>query len=332
MLRWLAGRDEAAGFQAEPYQWVLGNAERGAKKVDLHRQLSITIREILDGEPELNLEKSRRDRVLYNLLSLCGALARPLELDPPLTRMYRREKLSTQYEGIDLRDRLRAAMIANQTDNSKLELWRRMGRGTENYLPGDPVDAFFGVLLLPPVKNMPLVEELGPAFNWTAKFMESDFDRRRPRFMGLVNSLKQMFPEGPRSWDHDLIDMADKDSWPGWTLNCFDVVPFEERSRGKVEAYVPRPLALGIRDGFGVRLGRKLWEERIYEMTLNNGALKFFDSFKESFEKDWGRLPFQSDSARGVVFRATMRYSLKPNSASAKTAQRTACAEYRSEE
>src|ERR1700728_4572796 len=90
-----------------------------------------SVARLLDSEPDENRVTGWPDRLLYNLLLLCSRLGDRDQLGPPLLRMYdraaqRRGLRGHDWQGLDLCDPLRSALIAN-------EPYRSVGTG-DKYL------------------------------------------------------------------------------------------------------------------------------------------------------------------------------------------------------
>jgi hypothetical protein len=309
LVRWLQNYDEAADWGDEPYIWILNSLPPGADGADARKAMAEVIQAVLARRPDVEPLGKHREQLLYNLLQLAAAIYRPNRLWQPLLELLNRRKLAGEFLGSDLRASLRAALIGNQGDGQLAELWLRMGRNQEDYLPGTPVHAYYGALMLPPVDGgpSPVVKE---SLSLAAADLESDFDRRRPRFMELLQSLTTAFPRDTARWDRDLVFMADEARWPIWTCFCVNMFP---RFGDQGDLGMPAPVADTIESCYGIPIERRLWNDCMARMRLRGDALTYYERFRESFEADLHRMQqqteFRSDGAWQRVLQNTLKAS-----------------------
>lgn len=311
LVRWLQNDDDAASWGDEPYRWILDSLPPGAEGADAQRSLAEAIQAVLVRHPDVEPLGTHREQLLYNLLQLAAAIHRPSRLWPPLLSMLNRRKLAGDFLGSDLRASLRAALIGNQGDGRLAALWLRMGRNQEDFLPGTPVHGYYGALMLPPENGgpSPVVAE---SLSLAAKDLERDVNRRRPRFIELLQSLTTAFPRDDAQWDRELIFMADAAGWPRWVCSCVNMFPrFTDRS----DVGMPDPVAQTIRSAFGVEISQELWSGCLARMTLRGEALVYYERFREKFDEDLGRMQkqtgYRSDGAWERLLQNTLEFSRK---------------------
>ncbi len=312
LVRWLQNYDEAADWGDEPYIWILNSLPPGADGADARKAMAEAIQAVLARRPNVEPLGKHREQLLYNLLQLAAAIYRPNRLWQPLLELLNRRKLAGEFLGSDLRASLRAALIGNQGDGQLAELWLRMGRNQEDYLPGTPVHAYYGALMLPPVdggRPSPVVKD---SLSLAAADLESDFDRRRPRFMELLRSLTTAFPRDSARWDRDLVFMADEARWPIWTCSCVNMFP---RFTEPGEVGMPAPVARTIRSSFDVQISQELWGGCVARMTLRGEALAYYERFHDKFAAYLASMQeqvrYRSDAAWEGLLHITLERSLK---------------------
>ena len=310
LVRWLQNYDDAASWGDDPYRWILDSLPPGAAGADAQSALADAIRAVLARRPDVEPLGTHREQLLYNLLQLAAAIHRPGRLWPPLLEMLNRRKLAGDFFGSDLRASLRAALIGNQGDTQLAALWLRMGRKQEDFLPGTLVDAYYGALMLPPENGgpSPVVAE---SLSLAAKDLEPDLDRRRPRFMELLRSLTTAFPRDSARWDVDLIRMAGAAGWPRWACSCVNAFP---RFPDPGDVGMPTPVARAIGSSFDVPIKEELWSGCLARMTLGNGALAYYERFRDEFEAGLDNMrektKYRSDRAWVGLFHMTFERSL----------------------
>ncbi len=84
------------------------------ERADFERKLAQRLGHLLNQEPEIDQFWPRSEEMLFNLLSVCASMHQPEELYAPLSGMLKRGRLRGKWEGLDLRERLRAALVSNQ--------------------------------------------------------------------------------------------------------------------------------------------------------------------------------------------------------------------------
>ena len=311
LVRWLQNYDEAASWGDEPYHWILDSLPPGAAGADAESALAEAIEAVLARHPDIEPLGTHHEQLMYNLLQLAAAIHRPSRLSPPLLEMLNRRQLSGDFFGSDLRASLRAALIGNQADGQLAALWLRMGRKQEDFLPGTPVHGYYGALMLPPVEEEPspvVAESLALA----AKDLERDVNRRRPRFIELLQSLTTAFPRDTAQWDADLILMADAAGWPRWACSCVNMFP---RFRDRGDVGMPAPVAQTIRSAFGIEINQELWNGCVARMTLRGEALVYYERFRDKFAADLDRMEkqagYRSDGAWERLLQNTLASSRK---------------------
>ena len=111
---------------------------------------------LLNEEPDCFGTEPERERLLYNLLNLCAAIADQREiLGPPLYKMYNRQKFEGTLEGciyqdIRISECLRAAVTPNQINRNLRQDWISMLTGDRvTCLLGNPFDGLQGLIWLP---------------------------------------------------------------------------------------------------------------------------------------------------------------------------------------
>ncbi len=299
LLRWLRGLDGTGGSDEQPYLWVIAGLPEGGDRPGAEVELAREAARLLDSKLDLGKPVWERNRLLYNLLSLCAELNRPDQLADSLYQVWKRRKLAGRFEGIDLRDRLRAALAGNQSDDGMLKVWEDMlGRGRDRFLPGNKFDAFYGVLLLPLRIHKPRFDALGKALKSLADYMGKDRATRRSRFMAQLERVRQVLSTPP--WDQELIFLAERSKWPEWTAKCFTppIVPLQNGNGSKTVHYLlPAALGVGLEAGFRCKAEQKLVHEQVFKVPLNNGALVFVERFSPSFHRLLNEPSFKSESS-----------------------------------
>jgi len=301
--QWLQNGEEASGWGDEPFHWVLSLLPPGAARADAERALAAAIAGLLTRRPDVEPFGRHPEQLLHNLLALATAIHHPPLLAGPLKEVYTRRRLSGRFAGLDLRERLRAALIANQSDDSLAPLWERMADGPDgDSLPGNALHAFYGTLMLPPDNGKPS-GLLGRAFAAAARHLDWDVNLRRPRFLDLIASARQAFDQGVS--DLDLLYMADRNGWLPWTRTCLEI-PF----RAGELVFVPRCLGTGLHYRFAVVPERVLWDGFVYSMRLDKTALEHLEVFRKRFIDYLRRSPDKSDAAWvGLFGRALGEYT-----------------------
>jgi hypothetical protein len=306
LVRWFQGYDEAAGWGEEPYRWILNSLPKhGAARKDAEDEVAATLAEILKGRPDIEVVVRRPQQLLYNALSLAAGLRyKPAWLWRPLREIWERQKLAGQYYGTDLRAVLRAALIANQADGSLGDVWIRMGEGTEEFLPGSPIDASYGAIMLPLQGGQPS-SHLPGALKNAARYLDGDFDLRRPRFRRLVEAVKTAHPLAGPGWDPQLLRFADNTGWPTWTASCLEL--FTDFEPPRLSA-LPGAVGLGLADKFGIEPRERLWDDRIWVVHLAGDPYQLFRQCRRIVQNFIGSMPgYQSDGAWNGTFFSALR-------------------------
>jgi hypothetical protein len=113
LLRWLEGYgygDALVDPNEEPYVRLLRGLPAGADLPKYERELARSAAGLLNSKPDLQLDSEDPDKVLYNLLRLCGHLRCATILAEPLRALFHRDSLEgRRYLDIDLRHQLRFA-------------------------------------------------------------------------------------------------------------------------------------------------------------------------------------------------------------------------------
>src|SRR6185436_16423106 len=151
LINWLQGYDLPVSESGEePYLWVLRGLPLTRERAEARRRLANRVGSALKEQPDVHRPGRRPAQVLYNLLMLAAELACPEELAEPVYMMYERSRLSGSYLGLDLWNALRSALAENQLDNRLEKEWFAILEakgGTK--LPGNPAQAYYGLLLMP---------------------------------------------------------------------------------------------------------------------------------------------------------------------------------------
>lgn len=216
LVRWLEGYDLPAEHPyEEPYLWLLRGLPLGRERHNYASALSVHLAALLDEQPDVRPRGRRPERLLYNLLSLCGALDYPDQLAGPLNDMLVRGRLAGEWEGSDLRRTLLWALITNQVDARHKERWEKMLQGIpDGFLGGTPVEGYRGILRCPSAgRGVPDCDAIGSGLKQMALCFENDSDRRL-KFDDLLAQTKSAYPG--LDWDYRLILAGTKNGWPIW--------------------------------------------------------------------------------------------------------------------
>ncbi len=215
LTEWLQGYDIAAGGESEPYTILL----EGLREIDrdLERVFTARVRDLLQTNPDVFPFPDKPEEGMYNLLRLCHALAQPDLLGEPLYAMFRRQALSMNFRGMDLRIMLRDALVSNQKDNSLLPAWEAMtdGKSRSGFLPGDVRHGIEGILWMPISEDRPDnpdEDALGRALEKFAAYLEKDTERENI-FMETLHRIAERW--GSRMWEV-FPGISDDHNWPAW--------------------------------------------------------------------------------------------------------------------
>jgi hypothetical protein len=224
LVDWLEGYNlPAVGPDEDPYIWL----RRGLNELSdgLQKEFVVHLCHFIDERPDVDRPGDRPDEVLSNLLWLCARLClkdRSL-LGPALVRMYERAKRGEglkgeTFRGLDLRDPLLLALIANQHDRSLVPIWFRMLRSErDQVLPGTEYSGFYGVLAAD-LPGQPNLDDLGRALSEIVNYLTSRRGIRLKKLDDLFRRIKEY--HGSRaSWDVDLIEIADRNKWRLWAVD-----------------------------------------------------------------------------------------------------------------
>jgi hypothetical protein len=222
LVDWLEGYNlPAVGPEEEPYIWL----RRGLDKLppEYQERFVVQLAQFIEERPDVERPGDRPDEVLYNLLWLCARPGDRARLGLPLKGMYdraeQREGLTGQsYRGLDLRDTLRLALIANQHDRSLVSVWFRMLRSeTDDVLPGTEYSGFYGVLAAD-LPGRPNLEDLGQALTEMVNYLTPRRGIRLKKLDELFRRIKEYHGSDAR-WDIDLIKIADRFKWRLWAVD-----------------------------------------------------------------------------------------------------------------
>ncbi len=131
LIDWLDGGGDLASSlsTSQPYYQILTSIP--AQGVwPIRKALAEQSAVLLRRRPDLNSFGFDRNKVAYNLFSLCAGLQVPSELAAPLQAILKDEKLTGHYNGISLKRSLLDAVILNQNSPTDLrDLWIGFDRG-----------------------------------------------------------------------------------------------------------------------------------------------------------------------------------------------------------
>lgn len=216
----------------EPYEMLARAIPRGAEQAPAENTLAVDAALLLEQKPDVTRPGRRPEQALYNLLQLCAYLARADVLGEPLWNMYERHALDGEWHGTALANALRYALAYNQLDDRLHGAWRRLLTDAPEYAVGTPFDGFVGVVQMPasPVqRGTPHKEAIGEALVLMAGQLTGRTDRRGA-FQSLLTRVHDTFPNWEKSFDLDMILLADTWGWPRWAVESLPtlVVPCEE--------------------------------------------------------------------------------------------------------
>lgn len=226
---WLLGDElPAVGDDVAVFHWIVRGlasapGKRRKRETELASRLALVIEEL---PKEFDAPTIARE-YYYTLFQLCSEITVSETLFDPLSELYQRliddpEQTLSKLARIALRD----ALIHNQRDDRLWHVWQRMLAGEPDpVLPGTPEHAFHATRLMPPAPDQlgePDVVRIGEAL-WCAAdyFRNRDRSTARNRFKGLLGLLKATYPFH-RTWDYDLIQTANRNSWESWAIDCLD--------------------------------------------------------------------------------------------------------------
>lgn len=277
LIDWLQGYGlPPVGHEDSPYQWILRGLPLGAERHRAEQTLALRAAQLLDGQPDVKPVGTRPNEVLYNLLYLCAGLSCPDQLAEPLYAIFRRNKLSGQWFGEDLRSCLRSALIENQIDSRLKVVWEaHLANQQHEFFPNTtPYTGFTAILVMPESENTrgkPYLDAIGRALGMMAvyfelKYRESD---RKVKFLELIEQIKRTYEE-VSNWDRKFYKLASIYDWPQWSIRLLPI--YIEVEDSEVEGSYDGTLALMNREFF--EHARDTYS--IYEKNINAN----YESFK----------------------------------------------------
>jgi len=287
--------------QEEPYIGLLNALPEGGERYTLESELARRASALLSGQPDTQATGDPPERLLYNLLLFCAGLAHPDELAEPLLAMWSRRALHGEWEGLDLRYTLSAALTSNQIDARLADEWRAMLRGEPTQiLEGNDLDGFEGLLWMPesPAKRgEPFMDAVGEALQGMAAHLE-DNPERRPQFRALIQRVKETYPDRA-TWDFDLLNLADEHLFPGWAVECLPSLFFVCEGESAAQTILLwQPLAEYF-EGTSKRKYRA--KDRVVQL-VSKEIPKWLYSMAEKVEERRNTFPFHSERGlRGAV-------------------------------
>jgi hypothetical protein len=218
LIDWLQGYDlPPGGNEDEPYSFVTQECAR----LDPAQRRSFLERvaALLMEEPDVTRPGTRPNQVLYNLLLLCASLPDGTRLGPGLCSIYTRGRLRGKWLGVNLRDALCSALIANQVDDKLAGLWIDMLDGRKHpFVGGDEFVGFAG-LLRKDNPGAPDLKTLGVGLTRLVVLLGEQHLERVIQLKKLIASVLEWHPSWP-SWSLDLIKIADEGRWRNWAVDC----------------------------------------------------------------------------------------------------------------
>jgi hypothetical protein len=216
LIRLLRGDDVPASYATvEPYEWMLDALANEGERADFEQLLAERLAALIDQEPDINLYRPRPEQVLYNLLSVCAGVHRPLHLAGPLRRMFDRRKLAGEWDGIDLRGRLRAALASNQSNWDLADIWTDMAQGRTDFLPGNEFHGFDSILMMPLQDDELPLDAISAGLRGMVDVIVSEDDRRE-KLSGLVQRVLWTYQAGAEVGGY-LLWRAFLGIWPAWS-------------------------------------------------------------------------------------------------------------------
>jgi hypothetical protein len=129
--------------------------------------------------------------------------------------MFDRRKLAGEWEGIDLRGRLRVALASNQANWDLADIWISMAQGRTEFLPGNQFDGFDGILLMPLQDGALPLDAISSGMKAILEAIDADNDRGE-KFSRLVQRVLWTYQTGAETGGY-LLWRAFLEAWPAWS-------------------------------------------------------------------------------------------------------------------
>ncbi|HYH86170.1 MAG TPA: hypothetical protein VEX60_12005 [Pyrinomonadaceae bacterium] len=210
------------GHDDYPFVWMHRGLLLIEERYEAETELARRMARVLQENPDVTRPGTRPDELLFNLFMLCTSLSYPAVLGEPLLAVYERRKLGGEWLGTDLRVALTAALISNQIDKRLLPAWQAMLEDKDDdFLIGNVRYGLDGITFMPPSEaapDEPALDEIGNALKTVARNLSQEHDRRA-EFKAFVKTVTDTYPGRP-TWAVDLVQIADKNRWPAWAVEC----------------------------------------------------------------------------------------------------------------
>jgi hypothetical protein len=275
--RWLKGFDLPPFGSQEPYfRWVVRSldSEEATQQKTLAARLSRLLTE-LDSHADDPLFPTLAE----NAVALAATLSAPTFLADPLFNLY----MALAGGRLNLQDSTKAlllnALIENQRDDRLVNTWTTLLSNEQCILPGNVIDGFDGMRLMPPgasddLAGTPALPYIGVALQQCCCFLE-EVHERRGEFRKLVLRLLDTYPGRP-SWFSDLVYTAHSCSWPRWAVESLPFISVDlicdPVSRLPTEVLLLKPIAACIPKDYHTTLLEELCAKTYVRLLLDSDA------------------------------------------------------------
>jgi len=159
----------------------------------------------------------------YNLLRLCAGLEAQPDLARPLLAILEHAALVGEYNGLNLRNDLRAALARNQVDSTLAAVWRAMLDGKPaGFLPGRVRDGFDGIARMPAAPGHRVrVEDVIYGLDRLIPILEREYGDADNRERD--EELSDWFAQIRAVWgwemlNQELLSASGSRKWPEWVI------------------------------------------------------------------------------------------------------------------
>jgi hypothetical protein len=296
--QWLQGYALAPVPDDEDSYKLLGRAAYLFADAGVSRKrFSERLAEYIDTEPDRRRPGKRANQLLLNLFMLCAVLSQPSELGGALKRVLSRAVVRGDWLGLDLREALETALINNQDNDELVGHWLSMLDGeNSSFLPGSIEAGFEGVLLARPSKSRhggPVWVALSSALSKVVARLSDATDAREQLRRNFLDRLGEAYPGEP--WNQFLIELADRDHWPGWAVESLPELLVALPPKGGGRRYlIWKPMLDLLPNDPTPSILRKYCEGLIIEIRARPADVPILDEDAPLMERERQMFPYRA--------------------------------------